>query len=281
MIRIVRLVFLVVSVILAATFIASTYFDVKIPYASGIERKVEDGLLVAYALLLFTVLVASRGENGVGGWPQTFGSLAAIVGAVVAAIAFWQGYQKSLDVTALQLFVELDKSRPPNTRACRCTIARLDVAGLGKVLRRETVALGESGVTTTSSLPSSLTSAQASPSTSTTAQLTAKTTVSELARRCFSDKSDAEFNELIKEDALTPRGAAALAERGTRILQADEDYALAIQYRIGRPEMIAGELSFNVDKVISNSVYALRSGHDFPAIDSMAGEASTDRCDVP
>ena len=147
---------------LVATFVGAKHLGVAVPLLDEVSRQGDISLPIAFVLLLFGVVAGSmipvaRRE---GPWTAV-GGIAGIAMAATAVITLLdqrkqeieqqnrlaREQSRSVDLETLRLFVELEKTRPPNTRFCRCALLRLLKPGetpqFTRLLEREQVSMSE------------------------------------------------------------------------------------------------------------------------------------------
>jgi len=243
MLKVSSLVCFIISVILAAAFIGSRYFGLHIPYLTSLDRQSETTLVIAYSLLLIGIILESvASERTAHGSVRdqtilrTAGTSAGIVAGVFAVLTFWGEQQRSVNVTSLQLLVELEKSRPTNSRFCRCAATELDGRAIKSLRERKTVMLSERA--------------------------------RELVAVCFLDLKPDEVERYFSGSSLTESGATAFAGRLNLILGADENIAFAANNGIASREMVVQEMaqSLAVDQIVVARINAELRTNLFPNI---------------
>jgi hypothetical protein len=179
-------------------------------------------------------------------WMTAVGTLIA-VGALFATL-----YQASLlrrqieddqeryrRQTALQLLIELEKSRPVNAAMCRrLVVMLLDDDGFRSLLNREPVTFSSNDL-------------------------------KRQAKACFSDEKQEDLATLFTNDGgLTNRGTSMLADRMNKILNADEDIAVAVNAGIAHGELIQEEMPclIHVAGMVVNKVDDMREYSNFTGI---------------
>lgn len=204
-------------------------------------------LLLPYVLIFAGVLVASLvpRDDGSTFW-TALGTFAGLSAAIVAILSLLNEHKRSTDAATLQLIVDLDKSRPQNSRFCRCALLSLLEASDEKPLR-------------------DLTARE---------QVTLDRQVSPLVDRCLSDVAEAERKELVRgetEIVLTRRGAAYFADRVNRIMSLDDDVAFAVNTRLVRRELVTLSLLQNmaVSKSVADAYHARFGVVGYPNIGEM------------
>jgi hypothetical protein len=171
-------------------------------------------------------------------WMTASGGLIAAAAFAFGVVQFWIGENRSRDLTALQLLTELEKSRPPNSPICRRLVVMLDDPSFKKLLNREEVPISSDDQ-------------------------------KRQALACFSNEKKEDLEALFTTTGLSVRGAAALAERINRILEADENIALAINSGIAHGQLLKEEMQcvIEIDYQVVERVTKIRMYSYYPAFD--------------
>jgi hypothetical protein len=246
----------VVSIAITIGLLVAKYFSLSLPIFGDISSQGETVLLVAYGLLLVAIFFARKASPiGEGPW-TVLGGLAGAVAAVVTLLTVWHEHKRSTDVATLQLFVELERSRPANTRFCRCALVRLltepNREPFDRLLARQTVRLSAN--------------------------------VQDMLDKCISDITASERQELVEGNSLTTRGASFFADRVSRILNYDDDVALAVNTGIVRRDMVTESLyqSLSVAKIVADAYERQLKIKGFPNIQKLKlDEKPRAECDSP
>ena len=215
-------------------------------------------LLMPYVLIFAGVVGASLvpRDDGSSFWTAV-GTFAALSAAIVAILSLLNEHKRSTDAATLQLIVDMDKSRPQNSRFCRCALLTLLEAKDEKPFRDLT---------------------QRQP-------VTLDAAAWPLVDKCLSDVPDADRKELISDaSALTRRGAAYLADRMNRIMSLDDDVAFAVNTRLVRKELVTVSLlqTMAISKSVAEAYERKLRSVGFPNIMEMkAVTAATSACRAP
>ena len=239
--KVVGRIVVVLLVLLAPGLLGAMHFGIAVPWLGDLSKLGDVSIPVALVLLLFGVVAGTMlpATGREGPWTAV-GAIASVAMAATAVITVLDQQKhaleeqerltkeqkrlaseqtRSVDVETLRLFVELEKTRPPNTRFCRCALLRLlgpeEAPQFASLLKREPVPLSD-GVRG----------------------------VREMMLRCLSDVSETERKEFIADDqaALTNRGTSFFADRVSRILNLDDDVAFAVNAGLARKEMVTASL---------------------------------------
>lgn len=241
------------SLLLLTTFIGARYFGL-LPYVTRMDNKqTEIIVLAAYVLLLVGIILRVLALMKPGGAEQlrdqSLLAIAGVMGAVLGVLTFWDGNERALKAKALELLVTLEKSRPPNTRFCRCAAAKLDSASLAAARERKPFRL--SGI------------------------------AGDHVETCLSDLKEEELKGLITQDReLTRRGVSEFSDRVNRILEADDNVAFAVNNGLASKDLVVELMSrgFAIDAAIAKR-FADEFGYNgWPNVQKIGVKPSDSSC---